>query len=90
MSYFPLTGAYGAANLQNTPSQYENMKYPCFSSYFGGEALMSPTLDTNNPSVIWNNSNLSMAASYQFPVPVPQSPYALRGNVPSNLNPRES
>jgi ABC-type oligopeptide transport system substrate-binding subunit len=81
MSYFSLNGAYGAENLKNTPSQWQDIQFPPLPNFSSQDSL--PANSPVFPPAAWNTSYEDMQAAYQFPVPVYSSPYII-GNIAVN------
>jgi hypothetical protein len=55
MSYFKLNGAYNDVQLKNSPSQYQDLRYPCFVQY----PPSSSATTTTTTQVRTQNSSMS-------------------------------
>jgi hypothetical protein len=69
-NYYSMNGAYGPQNLTNTPSQYENLTYPCITRYPEDPiSLYQPTSPFAAPIQQWDLNYQRINQAYQFPRP---------------------
>lgn len=65
-----MINAYGYQDLVNTPSQYENLKYPCTTRYpEDAISLYQPTSPFADPIQQWDLNYQRITQAYQFPRP---------------------
>ena len=69
MSYFRLKGAYNDVQLQNTPSQYQDLKYPCFTEY--------PPDSSKSTSQVYSADSIELQEVIIPPVTILKNEYKL-------------
>jgi len=62
MSYFKLNGAYNDVQLKNSPSQYQDLRYPCIVQY-----PQSPTATKTTTTTQVRTQNSSMSHGVKIP-----------------------
>jgi len=70
--YYSLDGAYSEESLKNTPSEYENLRYPCLDRYPEDPSRLNPYRETVDPVQRWDFNYGSVVDAYRVKRPYTQ------------------